>query len=65
QLVWQEVYPYADGKVLRAAAKLELPDNPKQLSELVAREDFARLAAALIRVDLNRAYEKLRQEAHG
>jgi hypothetical protein len=35
-----------------------------QLSALVAREDFARLAAALIRVGLERAYEKIREEAH-
>ncbi|MCO6441552.1 MAG: hypothetical protein J5I81_10780 [Nitrococcus mobilis] len=65
QLVWDEVYPYADEKVLRSAEKLGLPSDPQGLSALVAREDFARLAAGLIRVDLERAYEKVRAEALG
>lgn len=64
QAVRDEVYPYADEKVLGSAAKLGLPGDPKQLSALVAREDFTRLAAALIRIGLERAYEKIREEAH-
>lgn len=65
QPVWGEVYPYVDKKVLSAAGKLGLPDDPIKLSKLVAREDFARLTAGLIRVDLERAYEKVLAEARG
>lgn len=65
QLVWEEVYPYADKKVLEAAGKLGLPSEARQLSTLVAHEDFARLTAGLIRVDLGRAYAKVRAEADG
>ena len=64
QLVWEEVYPYADKKVLKAAGKLGLPSEAGQLSTLVAREDFARLTAGLIRVDLARAYDMIRADAH-
>ncbi len=65
QLVWDEVYPYADEKVRYSAEKLGLPSAPQKLSTLVTREDFARLAAGLIRVGLEGAYEKVHAEAYG
>ena len=65
QLVWDEVYPYADKKVLSIAGKLGLPSDPQRLSQLVAHEDFARLVAGLIRVSLEGAHEKIRAEARG
>ena len=65
QVSWDEVYPYADQKVLSSAGKLGLPDSPQALAGLVAKKDFPNFAAALIRVDLDRAHEKLRREAGG
>lgn len=59
QLVWDEVYPYADKKVLKAARKLGLGDSAAALSRWVSRADFARLTAALVRVDLAGAYASL------
>lgn len=63
QLVWPEVYPYADERVLRAAAHLELGKDPKSLAKLVPRADFPRFVAALIRVDLAKAHDAVRHHA--
>ena len=65
QLIWDEAFPYADKKVLRAARRLGLPRDAQQLSKLVARQDFARLTAALIRTDLDDAYAEVRAHAAG
>jgi endonuclease III len=65
QVAWDEVYPYADAKVLDAAAELGLPGDPKPLAKLVPREDFARLTSALIRVQLAKDYDEVRSAAGG
>jgi len=65
QVVWDEVYPYADSKVIDAAARLGLPADRQRLADLVAREDFARLASGLIRIDLGNAYEQVKAAARG
>ncbi|MFO7565236.1 MAG: hypothetical protein R6X02_21510 [Enhygromyxa sp.] len=65
QLVWDEVYPFADARVLEAARELGLGGDPRSLSRLVDRADFARLTSALIRVDLAHAYEQVRDAAIG
>lgn len=59
QAVWPELHPYADDKVLAAAERLGLPRDPTALAELVDRDDFVRLASALIRVDLEDAYDEV------
>ncbi len=64
QVAWDEVYPYADARVLRAARRLELGETPEQLAKLVDRQDFARLAAAVLRVDLQKAYATITHAAH-
>ncbi|WP_303909277.1 hypothetical protein [Thiohalomonas denitrificans] len=63
QGTWDEVYPYADKKVLASAGKLGLPQQPERLAEMVARKDFPKFAAALIRVDLERAHKAVQDEA--
>ena len=63
QVAWDEVRPYADARVLEAARKLELGADAGQLAKLVSREDFAKLAAALVRVDLADAYDEIRKAA--
>jgi endonuclease III len=61
QGVWEEVYPYADERVLEAAGKLGLGKDAESLSQLVDREEFVRLVAALVRVELDDGYEQLRK----
>jgi endonuclease III len=63
QGVWDEAYPYADQRVLKAAKQLNLASNAKELAKLVSRKDFPRLAAALLRVDLEKSYEEVRKAA--
>lgn len=52
QDVWPEVAPYFDGRALDAARRLELPTDPKRLARLAPPGEVARLAAALVRVEL-------------
>jgi hypothetical protein len=60
QAIWDELYPFGDQRALRAARRLGLPANAKSLARLVPRTQFARLIAALVRVDLAKAHSKLR-----
>lgn len=57
QDAWDELYPFADKKALKAAGKLGLPDDPEELAKLVPKGDFTRLVAALVRVDLDKGYD--------
>lgn len=52
QDVWTWVRPYFDDRATAAAKQLGLPTQPNKLGAL-ARQDNARLAAALIRVSLD------------
>lgn len=63
QLVWDEVYPYADERVLRAADRLGLGKDAQSLARLVEQKEFPRLVAGLIRVDLRKAYEGIQHRA--
>ncbi|GAA2820368.1 endonuclease [Saccharopolyspora taberi] len=54
QAVWPELRPYLDKKALQGAEKVGLPTDPRRLAELVADDDLARLAAALVRVELEK-----------
>lgn len=63
QGIWDEVYPFADERVLHAARLLELGRSAGALSRLVPPEQFPRLVAALIRVDLSGGYDAVRQAA--
>jgi hypothetical protein len=54
QAVWPELRPYLDNKALSGAEKIGLPKDPKALAELVHGDDLARLAAALVRVTLEK-----------
>ena len=48
QLVWPELYPFADAKALEAACKFGLPEDVEDLSRLVDRQDFPRFLAGLM-----------------
>jgi hypothetical protein len=63
QIVWPELYPFADRKALEAAASLGLDDDPRALADRVPRKDFPRLLTALVRVSLAGEIEQLREAA--
>jgi endonuclease III len=64
QAPWKELYPFADRKALAAASKLALPDTADGLASLTAREDFPRLVAALVRTELAKDHDAVRQAAN-
>jgi endonuclease III len=62
QLVWPELFPFADKKVLASAEKLGLPPDARKLARLAPRRrSFVRLVSALIRVDLQRKQDAIRR----
>lgn len=63
QLVWDELYPFADKRALKAAQTLKLGSSAKALATLVSKSDLPRLLAALIRVDLHDAYDEIQADA--
>lgn len=60
QGVWDEVYPYADDRVLSAAHRLDLGRHARDLAALTSRARFPALVAALVRVDLADAFDEVR-----
>lgn len=61
QMLWDEQFPFADARALRAAAKLDLPADATALAGLVDRADFARLLSGLVRLDLDGRLEEIRR----
>ncbi|OHV63238.1 hypothetical protein BCD48_38425 [Pseudofrankia sp. BMG5.36] len=49
QAGWDELVPYVDARTRQTARDLGLPGDPRRLLELVEREDFPLLVAALVR----------------
>jgi hypothetical protein len=54
QVVWPELRPHLDKKALDGARKIGLPADPEELAGLVGEDDVGRLAAALVRVSLDK-----------
>ena len=54
QAVWPELRPYLDRKTLDGAGRVGLPTDPATLVKRVREADLPRLAAALVRVSLDR-----------
>jgi endonuclease III len=52
QLVWDELFPFMDERARAGARALGLPAEPGELSRYVREENFPRLVAALVRVQL-------------
>ena len=64
QAVWPELRPHLDKKALDGARRLGLPQDPGKLAERVPEDRLAALAAALVRVTLDRSLaEELRSAA--
>ena len=60
QLIWPELYPFADDKILEAAKQVGLPPEPRKLAGLVHRKrDFVRLVDSLMTVRLNRELKEI------
>src|SRR4051794_5870797 len=61
QVAWDELEPFADQRALDAAERLKLPKDPEKLADLAGGpQRFARLVAALVRVDLEDDYDAVR-----
>jgi hypothetical protein len=54
QGIWPELRPHLDKKTLDGAKKVGLPTDPGELADLVPDRDLPRLAAALVRVSLDK-----------
>lgn len=52
QGIWDELFPFADDRVLETAEALALPHSAEDLADLVSRQDMPRLTAALVRTRL-------------
>ncbi|MEU8350436.1 endonuclease [Streptomyces sp. NPDC048845] len=66
QGVWPECRPYLDAKALAGAERVGLPSSPSALAKLVEEKDLPRLAAALVRVALDKkAADRVRETAAG
>lgn len=63
QGVWQEVFPYVDARVAKAAKKIELPADARALARLVDRNEFPRFVSGLVRADLANAREQVQEQA--
>lgn len=63
QGIWPEFYPHADKATLAAARKLHLPAHAPDIADLVSRNDFPRLVAALVRTQLAKDFEEIHQMA--
>ena len=63
QTAWEELHPFIDKKAKKTAKKLGLPPDGEGLAELVDTEDFPRLVAALVRVELEGDAKRVRNLA--
>ncbi len=63
QLIWDELYPFADKKALAAASELGIANDATELAKLVPRHEFPRLLAALTRTALAKDYEAVLAQA--
>jgi hypothetical protein len=52
QVAWEELHPFADRRALASAKRLGVGTTADELARQVSRKDFARLVAALVRVEL-------------
>ncbi|MDH4208927.1 MAG: hypothetical protein OEV76_08630 [Anaerolineae bacterium] len=62
QVVWTELFPFVDARAEAAAAKLGLDQDPRALLDVVGEEDFPRLVAGLVRVDLTHGYDAILED---
>lgn len=59
QVGWEEFRPFADKLALKSSARLELGGDAESLARHVESRDFARLVAALVRVQLAKEHDRV------
>jgi hypothetical protein len=62
QLVWNEIFPFADKKALRAARLVGIREcHPQALAELCGgdRTKYVKLIASLVRIELANTFHEL------
>jgi hypothetical protein len=59
QAAWPELHPFADRRALAGAERLGLGGSAQELARQVAKKDFVRLLAALVRVELADDYDSV------
>ena len=63
QALWDELHPFTDGTAARSAEKLGLPKTARGLVGLVPRGQYVRLLSALVRAELVRDHDEIRNSA--
>jgi endonuclease III len=63
QVVWDELFPFADRRALQTAGRLGLEDDAKRLAKRISRKDYPRLLAALVRTGLAKDFDEVLEAA--
>jgi hypothetical protein len=63
QSAWDELFPFADRRALETAGRLGLEDDAERLARRVARKDYPRLLAALVRTGLAKDLDEVLEMA--
>jgi hypothetical protein len=63
QVTWDELFPFADRRALEAAGRLGLDSDANRLASRVARKDYPRLLAALVRTGLAKDFDSVLEAA--
>lgn len=60
QLPWEELFPFADQRILKAARRMGLGKDAAELRRLVrGKRDYIRLVAGIVRIELEDRYAEL------
>ncbi|MEF2550267.1 hypothetical protein VQ042_02700 [Aurantimonas sp. A2-1-M11] len=62
QIAWDEIYPFADKRSLRAADRLCLGADAETLARLVPKQRFPALLAALLKADFDKALDTVAKD---
>lgn len=57
--MWEELFPFADKKALKAARLVGLREHPQSLAALCGHDkQYVRLVAALVRIELSKTFSE-------
>ena len=63
QVAWDELRPFADRRALVSAERLGLGSSAEEVARRVDHDDFGRLVAALVRVEIAGEHDAVLSEA--